>query len=168
MNDETERQLVRRLSQGLRSASGPCPSELDLASYADGLAGEAEASRIEAHLAACAACLDGVVQARQLAGAPPAAPAGLLARAGALVPLRQARRFGWRAAASWAAAAAACVALGIAGLESGSALGHGKGQAEAAVMNEISFQPPERYRALLASEELLAATPAGAKEGCNE
>ncbi len=168
MNDDIEPQLLRRFTRGFRQAAGPCPCGLELASYVDGRATEAQAARIEAHLAACPRCLEGVVQARRPDAADPVAPSRLVAQAKALVPLRLGRPFGWRRVASWAAVAAACAAFGFAGLITGSAVRYSKEQAQASLMSEILFPPPARYRALLASDDLLAAIPLPAKEGPRE
>jgi anti-sigma factor RsiW len=160
MNDERsqdgdERQLLRRFSRGAKQATGPCPSELEWATYVDGLASEAECARIEAHLAFCPLCLDEVVQARQLAtAAVPEAPAGVAARARALVPARRApgRLRTWRRVASWAAAAAAAIAVGFAGLRAGSAIRE-RSRTAAWVASEVTFQVS--YCDLLSSGDVL-------------
>jgi anti-sigma factor RsiW len=170
MNDSDERQLVERFARGLRQAPASCPSELELAAYADGRASEAEAVRIEAHLALCAKCLEGVIQARQLAAATPAAPSQLTSRAKALVagwrPTSVRRR--WRTVASWAAAAAAAGALGFAGLRAGTAASKARQEAAASVGTELSFEAPEQYLALLSSDDVLGILAPRGQEGHHE
>jgi len=168
--DTSERELLRRFSRAAEQAAGPCPSEMDLAAYVDGLAAEAERERIEAHLALCPSCLDGAVQARQLAvAAMGEAPEAVAARERALVPAHRAlgRLRRWRQAAGWAAAAAAVVAVGLAGLRAGSATRE-RGQTGAWVAAEVTFQPPAPYRGLLSSDDVLSNLAAQAGEGRDE
>jgi len=165
-----ERDLLRRFSRAVRQAAGPCPGELALAAYVDGLASESDGERIETHLAACPSCLDAVVEARQLATAAAAqAPARVAARAEALVTARRALGLPrtWRRAASWAAAAAAAVAVGFGGLRAGSAL-RDRGQTAAWLASEVAFDPPAQCRDLLSPTDVLGALASQAQEDGHE
>lgn len=124
---DDERRLAEKLRQALpRGKPVSCPNGRALSAYLDGRLSEAEAVLFEEHLVACAACRRALVEARRLLAEPAAlAPSGLTARAKALVaaPSAPVQAWGWRAVASWAAAAAAAIALGVAGLNAGSQAG---------------------------------------------
>jgi anti-sigma factor RsiW len=170
-NNRDERELLRRFSRGLGPATEPCPSELELAAYVDGLASETEQARIEAHLALCPHCLDEIVEARRLAVEAVAdAPPIVVARAEALVPARRALRPSrrWLVAARWAAAAAAAAAVSFAGLQAGSAAARARGQTAARLADEVTFQPPEAYQALLGIPDVMGDLAAQAKEAHHE
>jgi len=166
-----EKELWRRFAGGARLAASPCPSELELAAFADALASEAERTSIEAHLAHCPLCLEAVVEARHLAaaaedGLKPALQTPLVvARAQALVPAR--RRRTWRLAAGWAAAAAASIALGFAGLRAGAAI-RDRAHAEARVASEVAFDAPAPCRDLLSTTDVLGALASEAREDHHE
>jgi len=165
-----ERELLRRFSRGVRRAAGPCPGELELAAYVDGLAGEAGRASIEAHLARCSSCLEAAVQARGLtAAAVPEAPMAVAARARGLVPAGRAvgRLRTWRRVAGWAAAAAATIAVGFAGLRAGSAI-RVRSQTAGWVAGEVTFQPPAAYREVLSSGDVLGDLASQAREDSHD
>ena len=120
--DPAERRLWSHVK---RTAADPCPDPLLLAAYVDGLASEAETKEAEAHLAACPRCLETIAETQRLTAAPPViAPAGVAARAKALVPpAAQARSVRWFRYGRWAAAAAAVAAVAYLGFVSGDAAG---------------------------------------------
>ena len=161
-NDAGERELWRRFARGASQGANPCPDELELAAYVDGLASEAERTSLEAHLARCPLCLEAVVEARRSAGdtVREAAPL-VVARAQALVAARQQRT--WRAAAGWAAAAAASIALGFAGLRAGAAM-RDHTHAEARAASEVAFEAPAPYRDLLSTTDVLGTLASEARE----
>jgi hypothetical protein len=167
-DNSDDRQLWERFSRGRRSA-GACPTELELAEYADGRASEPRRERVEAHLALCAECVDQVVAGME-DGLKPAlrtqdVPWLVVARAQALVASRGQRP--WRAAAGWAAAAAASLALGFAGLRAGAET-RGRGHSGSVVASEVAFEAPAQYRDLLSTTDVLGALASGTQEGHNE
>ena len=170
---ESEHTLARQLALSLRAhGTGACPSELELAGYLDGLASEAEGERIEAHLAACAECRQAIIDARLLAAEPPTrAPRSLVAHAKALVPAPAARRGGsrWRRVASWAAAAAASVAVGSAGLHAGSSVQRAREERARSLTAELSFGAANGDEgALPPGDDVFQALLARAEEGSHE
>lgn len=165
-DDAGERELWRRFVGGARLAAGACPSELELAAYADGLGSEAERTGLEAHLARCPLCQEAIVETRRTAGeAVREVPPLVVARAQALVPARERRT--WRLAAGWAAAAAASIALGFAGLRAGAAI-RDRGHAEAGVASEVAFDAPAPYRNLLSTPDVLGGLTSEAREDSHE
>ncbi len=160
-----ERQFWRRFSRCVRGASGACPTELELAEYADGRGPDAQREGIEAHLAACPACLEQVAEARHLA-ATPEVTSLVLSRAQALVPARPAfgARRTWRRVAGWAAAAAAIIALGFGGLRAGAAI-RGRDRSGSWLASELTFQAPAAQRELLSSNDVLGALAEHGEEG---
>lgn len=85
--------LWRRAAPAL--PAGERPDELVLAAYLDGRLDEAARDRVEAALAADDRALEVMLAADAALGATQAPPAGLLARAGRLVPAGAENRFGF-------------------------------------------------------------------------
>jgi len=154
-NDHTsqeDRELVHKLASR-RHRRSDCPTLADLAAYVDGTMDAEEAERIEAHLADCPTCLDTVLDARERVDAPPmVAPKAVLDRAKAVVPVRSA----WQPVVRWAAAVAASIAIGFAGLAAGSSVHRARRTQEARVTAEITFQlaTADQSRAEIAEDPL--------------
>lgn len=90
-HDPNEIRLWRQCAaSGKGERAGACPGAVELAAYLDGGLSAEAAATLEAHLVRCPACLDAVVELRELrAGEAPAgfiAPETVAARAKALVP----------------------------------------------------------------------------------
>jgi len=123
-NDPMEQRLWERMSPATPAQAGPCPDPLLLAAYVDGTATDAEVQRIDAHLAACPACMAAIGEIRSLlAASPMLAPKPVLEQAKALVPAATvtATHTRWSAIGRWAAAAAAAVIVGYLGFVAGHA-----------------------------------------------
>jgi hypothetical protein len=114
MNEQDLLRLLRARKSGQGQRSWRCPDEADLAAYVDARLADRAQRRLEAHLADCVFCLDRVVfLLRREVSPEPEVPPGLLARARDLgADGKEAR---WWAEWRWrtAAAAAACVVLGV-------------------------------------------------------
>jgi len=102
-----------------------CPEANDLAAYLEGVASRRQRDAIEEHLAKCASCVDALVETRSLLGGEiSAAPAGVVARAKALVartvPGERAWAprlpFWWDEALGWSAAAVVVMGACVLGL----------------------------------------------------
>jgi ferric-dicitrate binding protein FerR (iron transport regulator) len=108
----------------MNPSNAPCPAVETLAAYLDRRLDPAERDRVEAHLAACAACRDEALDLARLAaavaasdlGPSPRLRAAVMARLHSRKPstARSARRRNWGFAVISAAAAAALVAVGLA------------------------------------------------------
>ncbi len=100
-----------------------CPDALELAGYVDGRLEEDARETVEAHLAECEQCLQAVADTRTLAVV--AAPATMIERGRALVGPAEASQRGLRVlarigrAVAWPMAAAASVAVCVAGYRVG-------------------------------------------------
>ena len=123
-----------------------CPALMELAAYVDGRMSGPALDTIEAHLADCAACRESVGAVRSLqatlAGTLTPAPPAVIGAAKALVrgaaPPSRWRLADWFAASRWPVAAAASIAIGVAGFRLGAASTTG-GIAEPHLVAEISF-----------------------------
>ena len=130
----------RRLWEQFRLAQraetpGDCPGMLDLAAYVDGRLDESHGDAVEAHLAACPACLQTVIETRELlAGSALLCPPDVAKRAKALRPKRRTA-----AVLRWAASAAAAVLFALGGYLAGSATGHFDPDSETKLLREMSF-----------------------------
>lgn len=114
---------------------GACPGMLDLAAYVDGRLDESHCDTVEAHLAACPACLQTVIETRELlAGSAMLCPADVTKRAKALRPARRTA-----AVLRWAASAAAAVLFALGGYLAGNATGHFDPDSETNLVREMSF-----------------------------
>jgi anti-sigma factor RsiW len=132
---KAEQELARQLLAALdRAPPSACPDASELAAYLDGQLGPAAAAELEGHLAACATCRKALIEARALLRDATELPTpGLVAAACELVPRAgpHQRRSPWRRVPRWAAAAAAALALGAAGLKAGATVRKARVQAEA-------------------------------------
>jgi hypothetical protein len=109
MNERRLKRLLRANHPVAEGARWGCPSEIELAAYADQRLPASKRAHVEAHLAACDACLAQVAFLARMPE-PAAVPPDLLSRASAL-PVA-----GWRPrlALRWGtAAAAACLVLAV-------------------------------------------------------
>jgi len=169
--DAVDRRLWQRLKAGPPAPAGPCPEGLLLAAWLDGRATAGEARRVEAHLAACPACLAAARDLRRLLDAPPmVAPRAVVDRAKALVGeavgavcaagAGRARAVrlaaGWRGIAQWAATAAAALAVGYLGFRAGQTA-YGGADPVAALVREASFGLADAAGAATLDEQVLLA-----------
>jgi anti-sigma factor RsiW len=133
-----DRRLWEQFRAALRAevdAAGACPGMLDLAAYVDGRLDESHCDAVEAHLAACPACLQTVIETRELlAGGAMLCPPDVTKRAKAIRPKRRTT-----AVLRWAASAAAAVLFALGGYLAGSATGTLDPDSETKLIREMSF-----------------------------
>ncbi len=128
---------------------GDCPGMLDLAGYVDGCLDESHGDAVEAHLAACPACLQAVLETRELLAADAMlCPPDVTKRAKALRPARRTS-----AVLRWAASAAAAVLFALGGYLAGSATGHFDPDSETRLLRDMSFGTVDEMQ----DEQLLVA-----------
>jgi anti-sigma factor RsiW len=145
-----ERTLVRRVMRALSEReTSRCIGVHDMAAYLDGDLPRDAVDRVEAHMAACAACLDTMLQARGLTSGRLAAPVRVLEAVRELAPDVRHRVAKSRANYQWAAAAVAALAIGLAGLTAGARLRQARRHAQDTVTAAIAFEPGEDEVALL-------------------
>jgi hypothetical protein len=168
-----DRQVWER--RGISPPPGPCPDANDLAGYLDGRLDEASRAGIEAHLAACEACLDAVVAIRlDGADAAPAGvipPAAVVAAAKSLVPAAAASTAAtrvsrpapdrWRLAdllgvARWGFASAASIAICIIAYRAGLAVSTVAPPTESSLVGELSFGVFDTSESEVSDIELIA------------
>jgi anti-sigma factor RsiW len=141
-NNNRDQRLWRQYADGAAAAQGACPDPDDLAAWLDGRLDDTEP--IETHLADCVACREAVAELREWGtdGKLPMAPPHVLAAARGLVrgPVVEGRwNFQTHLArvAGWSLAAAASIAVCVAGYRVGWSVSGGA--APQLVTHEVTF-----------------------------
>ncbi len=145
---DDERRLWAQCAAAKPAARSACPPAIELAAWIDGRAAGPERDMVEAHLAQCAECREavgGIRLAREgvagsLAGAPERVKEAARMLVGASLEPRERRLHlaGWQTIGRWGMAAAASVAICVAGYRAGGSWPAAAG-ADEVVLVEMSF-----------------------------
>ena len=145
---DDERRLWAQCAAARPAARSACPPAIELAAWIDGRAAGPERDMVEAHLAQCAECREavgGIRLAREgvadsLAGAPERVKEAARMLVGASLEPREGRLHlaGWQTIGRWGMAAAASVAICVAGYRAGGSWPAAAG-ADEVVLVEMSF-----------------------------
>lgn len=145
---DDERRLWAQCAAAEPAARSACPPAIELAAWIDGRAAGPERDMVEAHLAQCAECREavgGIRLAREgvagsLAGAPERVKEAARMLVGASLEPRERRLYpaGWQTIGRWGMAAAASVAICVAGYRAGGSWPAAAGTDDV-VLVEMSF-----------------------------
>jgi anti-sigma factor RsiW len=166
---ETEQELARQFLAALdRQPASACPDTPRLAAYLDARLDPRETAQLEDHLAACPTCRRAVIEARELLAEPGELPTpGLVAGAREVVRRIEpqgSRSSPWSRVPRWAAAAAAVVALGVAGLKAGETVR----RAQAPARTEPAVVMPFTLTEVDTSGDVFARLAANGEEDSHE